>query len=539
MRGIIYTRVSSDEQVKGTSLRFQEDVCRKYCQEHGIEVVRVFSEEGESAKTADRTELLKALEYCRKNKGTLAAFVVAKVDRFARNTEDHFSVRKLLLEYGLTLHSVTEPIGNSPTEKFVETVLAASAEFDNAVRKQRCTDGMIARLSQGLWPWKPPTGYKCAQHKKRGEKKTVPDKPDERIFPIIQTTLREYATGTIRSQAEMARLLDQKGLYKYRRMRTRPQFVDRLLNDYLKFYAGILVNPWTGEEHQGQHQAMITTDVLLQIQLVRSGRLSTPLGKKHNRFNPQFPLRRTVLCGSCSRQLTGGMSRGKSRLYAYYSCFNAECGMYKKGVRKDVLEKEFFDWLDTIILKATFMAALKASVLSDWEKKGAEYETEAKKTSHELAALEKRRQRIYDLREEGTYTKEVFRERIETVENQIALVRIAAKEAPLDQLDVEAALAYAEQFGRSVKRLWIDVSPELRPRFQRLVLPEGIGYVRNEGFRTPTLGLIFEMNRTSIADLSPVVDPAGNSLNSLVPYLRELLALKEILPLGDESLKAA
>src|SRR5438445_12459858 len=122
MRGIIYTRVSSEEQVKGTSLRFQDEQCRKYCQERGIEVARVFSEEGESAKTADRTELLKALEYCRKNKGTLAAFVVAKVDRFARNTEDHFSVRKLLLEYGLTLHSVTEPIGNSPTEKFVETV---------------------------------------------------------------------------------------------------------------------------------------------------------------------------------------------------------------------------------------------------------------------------------------------------------------------------------------------------------------------------------------------------------------------------------
>ena len=49
MQGIIYTRVSSDEQVKGTSLEFQEDLCKKYCHDKGIEVVSVYREEGESA----------------------------------------------------------------------------------------------------------------------------------------------------------------------------------------------------------------------------------------------------------------------------------------------------------------------------------------------------------------------------------------------------------------------------------------------------------------------------------------------------------
>src|SRR3990167_2876034 len=172
MKGIVYTRVSSDEQIKGTSLDFQEEICRNYCKDRGIEVLAVFREEGASAKSADRKEFLRAIELCRKNKGKMEAFVVAKVDRFARNTEDNFFVRKRLLDYGVTLHSVTEPIGNSPTGKFVETVLAASSEFDNAIRKQRCTDGMLSRLKQGLWPWRPPIGYRCMGFKKRGEKKT-------------------------------------------------------------------------------------------------------------------------------------------------------------------------------------------------------------------------------------------------------------------------------------------------------------------------------------------------------------------------------
>ncbi len=96
MKAIIYIRVSSDEQVKGTSLDYQEEICRKYCKEKNIEVLEVFREEGASAKSTKRVEFLRAIEYCRKNKGKVQAFVVAKVDRFARNTEDHYMVRKVL-----------------------------------------------------------------------------------------------------------------------------------------------------------------------------------------------------------------------------------------------------------------------------------------------------------------------------------------------------------------------------------------------------------------------------------------------------------
>ena len=89
-----------------------------------MEVLEVFREEGASAKTIDRRMLLEAMEYCRHHKGSVEVFVVWKVDRFARNAEDHFAVRKLLLEYGVSLRSVTEPIGQGPAEKLFETMLA-------------------------------------------------------------------------------------------------------------------------------------------------------------------------------------------------------------------------------------------------------------------------------------------------------------------------------------------------------------------------------------------------------------------------------
>ena len=68
---IIYIRVSSDEQIDGTSLDFQEAECRRYCERNGYEVVEVFREEGQSAKDLslnNRKEFLRAIEFCRKNK---------------------------------------------------------------------------------------------------------------------------------------------------------------------------------------------------------------------------------------------------------------------------------------------------------------------------------------------------------------------------------------------------------------------------------------------------------------------------------------
>jgi DNA invertase Pin-like site-specific DNA recombinase len=324
MKGIIYVRVSSEEQVKGTSLENQDELCHGYCQSKGIEVVGIFREEGASAKTAKRAEFLRAIEYCRKHKGKVDAFVVYKVDRFARNTEDHFYVRKTLLDFGVTLHSVTEPIGNNPAEKFIETVLAGSAEFDNAIRTQRCVDGMAMRINQGISPFKPPIGYDCQYARRRGDKKNEPDKPNEEIFPIIQKGLKEFSKGFY-SQAEVLNLFDKLGLSKIRGQKTRPQLVSRILDKYLKFYAGIIVNPWTNEEFEGVHKPMITKEEYYKIQNILSGKFTRV---KRLIINPNFPLRSTVKCGICGKQLTGSCSSGRNSKYFYYHCYNKSCSMY-------------------------------------------------------------------------------------------------------------------------------------------------------------------------------------------------------------------
>jgi len=491
MKGVIYIRVSSDEQVKGTSLENQDELCRAYCKSKGIEVVGIYREEGASAKTAQRAEFLRAIEFCRKNKGKIDAFVVYKVDRFARNTEDHFYVRKTLLDYGVTLHSVTEPIGNNPAEKFIETVLAGSAEFDNAIRTQRCIDGMSARINQGISPFRPPIGYECQHARKRGEKKNEPDKPDEQIFPIIQKGLKEFSKG-IYTQAEMIKLLDRLGLSKIRGQQTRPQLVSRIFGKYLKYYAGIIVNPWTNEEVPGIHQPIITKEEYFKIHSILSGKSSRV---KRVRMNPKFPLRRTVKCGNCGGQLTGSCSHGNGGKYYYYHCYNKECSMYGKVISKKKLESDFVKCLSEITPKKDFLDVFKTVVLSFWNRQDLDLKTEAQNYEKQLAVLDEKRKRIFEMREDGSYTPEEFKERKEEIENQIVATKISLDETRIDQFDIEGVLSYANTFIADLGRQWLDLAIS-HLRFQKMVFPNGISYTRNKGFGTAKLGLIYELNRT-------------------------------------------
>ncbi|MSU56521.1 MAG: recombinase family protein, partial [Candidatus Taylorbacteria bacterium] len=156
---IIYSRVSSKEQVEGTSLEMQEKYCREYAERQGWKVLSLFVDKGESAKTIDRTEFTKAISFCSNKKNSVSYFLVFKVDRFARNAADHLAVRAALKTTGTELRSVSEQITEDPMGKFFETLAAASAELDNSKRSVASRAGMEQRVKEGMWMWSPPIGY--------------------------------------------------------------------------------------------------------------------------------------------------------------------------------------------------------------------------------------------------------------------------------------------------------------------------------------------------------------------------------------------
>jgi DNA invertase Pin-like site-specific DNA recombinase len=494
---IIYVRVSSEEQVQGTSLDFQERACQRYCEEQGYSVLKVFREEGASAKTSNRKAFLKSIEYCRQRNREgkpVQAYVVHKCDRFSRDTHDHFYVKSKLNACGTSLFSVSEPIGDSPEGRMFETLLSGFAEFDNAIRRQRSMDGLASRVKMGIYPFKCPVGYVSGRAKQRNEKKQEPDQRDERLFPLVQRALKMFADGKYQTLAEMREDLDSWGMADFRGRRTPHQLAHKMLTQYLEFYAGYIRNPFNRNElYPGKHEAMISLYEMEQIQLIMKERRVQPMEKSV--FQERFLLRGIVRCEACRKLLTAANSKGKTKIYGYYACHNPECALARKSIRVEMLETAFERWIETIQPSPAFMDLLEHYLKAHWENLKAEKETIHGQHKKELALLEEKMDRLQDAYLDGIFeSKEQYMKKQEKLKDALTKMRARVRESEPKQVDLDNMMARARRFTSSMSGMWREmVRPENRQKLCRFVFPGGLNYGVEGGFSNSGIGEMFSI----------------------------------------------
>ena len=135
---IAYYRVSTDRQGQsGLGLDAQRKAVNDYLNGGAWELVAEFTEV-ESGKRADRPELLKALDACRRHKATL---VIAKLDRLARNV----AFIANLMESGAEFVACDFPTANRLTLH----ILAAVAEHEARAISDRTKAALQAAKARG------------------------------------------------------------------------------------------------------------------------------------------------------------------------------------------------------------------------------------------------------------------------------------------------------------------------------------------------------------------------------------------------------
>ena len=328
-RAVIYCRVSTEEQVENFSLATQQKACRDYCARNSFDVDKIFVEEGESAKTAQRTQFQKMLAYCRENKGRVKWVVVYAVNRFARNSHDHLGTRALLWKLGVSLRSVTEPFDESSQGKLMESILASFAQFDNDVRADRTKDGMKAAHLAGKWTFKAPLGYLNGDRKPGGSSLT--HDPERGL--LVKQAFEFYATG-VHTKQKVLEMVTAAGLRTRHGKLVSKQTFDQLLRKPV--YAGwIQVEGW-GERVRGDFEPLVSQEIFDTVQALLSGKRVSVAPRL--RSHPDFPLRHFVKCGCCGKPLTASWSKGRAeqKRYGFYRCQNLKCK--RVHVRKVDLE---------------------------------------------------------------------------------------------------------------------------------------------------------------------------------------------------------
>lgn len=145
---ILYLRVSTPRQARkggepeGYSIPAQRGDCARKADGMDATVVREFIEKGESAKTADRTELQAMLKYLSlvgkidPETGEIVSridyVIVHSIDRLVRNRADDVMIGIALSRAGARLVSVKENIDETPTGQLIHGVMSSVAEFYSA-----------------------------------------------------------------------------------------------------------------------------------------------------------------------------------------------------------------------------------------------------------------------------------------------------------------------------------------------------------------------------------------------------------------------
>ncbi|MET0048329.1 MAG: recombinase family protein [Sedimenticola sp.] len=134
MATVGYARVSS----VGQSLQVQLDKLQ--------ECEKVFQEK-RSGVSNSRPQLTKCLDYLREGD----TLMITKLDRLARSTLHLTQIIDQLKENGIELKVLDQAIDTStPTGKLLFHVLAAIAEFETEIRKERQMEGIAKAKERGV-----------------------------------------------------------------------------------------------------------------------------------------------------------------------------------------------------------------------------------------------------------------------------------------------------------------------------------------------------------------------------------------------------
>jgi len=486
-KAVVYVRVSTKEQVdEGNSLSTQEKICREYCLKNEYEVAEIFREQGESAKTADRTELQKLLTYCANKKNGVKAIIIYKVDRLSRSVDDYSYLRLLLKKYGVEIKSTSESFGNNPVGRFMENTMANIAQFDNDIRSERCAGGMKDAMRDGRYVWMAPIGY---NNVKVGGKATIAQ--DLKMAPIVLETFNLIASAVYPTEV-VRRMMTKKGfLNRQGKPFSKGYFYKMLQNE---IYAGWIVK--FGEKHKGIFEAILTEELFNQVQRVlkNKGRKNSP----HITDHPDFPLRRFIV-NETGKKLTGSWSKGRYKKYPFY-----RFGGNDSNHNRDEFEKVFMDYVDRFKFDDAKLERLKELVQENLVKATLDQRKEVDRLKKHINVLEDKQTGIIKKNLDGVISDNVLKQQLDLIEKELLEATASLTNIPNTETDFVEVLNFLEEYLKEPSKIWRNAKIGTKVKLQWFQFPQGLTFQDNI-FGTTEVASVFKTKEAFLPLESPMV----------------------------------
>ncbi|MDP7979912.1 recombinase family protein [Bacillus sp. WLY-B-L8] len=432
---VIYARVSTAEQAEeGYSIDAQLDVVKKRCEQEGRIVVDQYIDRGISGKAMEnRPDLQRLLKDAKESK--FQEIWVWKTNRLARNHLDLLKIVDELDKNNVGFKSCSEAFDTAtPTGKLLMNVLASIGEFERESIVENVKMGMKQRAREGKWNGGIVLGYNTVKIDKT-ESKTKLEIEEKEAF-IVKEIFNLYAEG--RGLKAITNLVNKLG-YRTKKgnfftpiaIRTillNPIYIGKIRYNVRENWSekrrrGINKNPiYTN----GNHDPIISLDLWNRVQELYKKKSQKP----KRLFDGIFPLTGLIKCPMCGAPMVAGrvkrkLKDGNVNIIRYYQCGawrnkgTAVCR--SNGVRADKIEKLVFKRINQIVLNDKILKDTVSKLNDNTHNKIKPLEEELNITNKNIQSLEKKKNRVFDLYEEGIIAKEVLTSRLEHISNEIEM----------------------------------------------------------------------------------------------------------------------
>ncbi len=323
MKAVLYCRFSSSSQNE-QSIERQQQVCRQYAVNNGIEIVGEYIDRAASATTDNRMEFQKMLTDSARQQ--FQAVLVYSLDRFGRNVNQDMQNQIILAKNNVIVLSATEAFTADSSGVFLKNILMCVSQLYSDELREKVTRGkeLSARKLQftgGTVPF----GYKSI------DKKLV---LDEDKAPYVLKIFEMYSSGS--RVTDICNYLNERGIKTAKGSVFNKNSIRYLAQNPI--YIGKYV--YKGEVLSADAIPRIVSDEMFYTVgdiLTRNRQAPARLKAKE-----EYILTPKLFCGCCKERghehilMTGYSGYGKvGKLHHYYACVDAR-GSKKKCTKKNV-----------------------------------------------------------------------------------------------------------------------------------------------------------------------------------------------------------
>ncbi len=459
MKAAIYLRVSTGQQVdRGSSLPSQEAACREFAARSGYDVEDVYSDEGESARTADRPAFQEMIFRAKQTSPPFSAIICYENSRFARSREDAILYKALLRKKGIDLFFVKQDFDDTPAGRLLEGIIEVVDEWYSLNLAVETRRGQKQTAAQGYsCGGRPPFGLRRVEVKNEHGKGKVRWEPDPEAAPLVREIYASFAGG--KGLKSIAYDLNARGLRSprggdwtvsslhYILFKNQPAYLGRLVfNREDNSRPGHKFKPeseWVTVENAWE--PIIDGDTAARVAAKKTKRQASR--KAETDLSPWL-LSGLVYCGLCGSPMIT-MTVGRKESWRYYRCTkNSNSGSSacaQKNIRKEDLENAVLEDVKEKFLSEETLFSLMALSNEKTALERRDSKKRANMLSKEREVLLRRKNNLLGAIEEGVLDRKDVRERMaeinsrmEDIDRMIELEKRSGEKIPVTKNDCRA-----------------------------------------------------------------------------------------------------